>query len=318
MNGFLGDFNKKTKEANLTVVYAQVYQDGEIKDTWSRFQVQQSDGMSAFKGISRMESYSTAKSFASIGVGIAIDENIINLDEKIADSFPELTYDITNEDVLNITVEDLLKMASGMSVPMFFRDSEERRNEKDWARHIYKYGKFGLNRGKDFLYNNANTYLLGCLIEKKTGQNLLEYMRYRMFEPLDIKNPDMTRCPMGHTVAANGLDINCEEMTRFGIMLLNGGVFNGKRIVSENYVKAALAPQIHTEKKSYWPTSSESLDYGYQFWVDSGNHCSYAWGILGQFCIILPEKNAVVTVQALEKDEDALGKLIWKYIVEKL
>lgn len=318
MERFLEEFTARAREKNLTTIYAQVCQNGEIKDTWSRFQVNGNDGMSAFKGISRMESYSMAKSFAGIGVGIAVDEGLIRLDEKVAESFPELTYDISDPDILDVTVEDMLKMASGMSVPMFFRDSEERAKEKDWPRYIYSHGQYGLKRGEDFLYNNVNPYLLGCLIEKKSGQNLLEYLRYRLFEPLKIHNPNMTSCPMGHTVAANGLDINCEELTRFGTMLLQGGEFNGKRIVSKEYVEAALAPQIATGKKTYWPSADESQDYGYQFWVDAANHCSYAWGILGQFCMILPEKQAVVTVQSMEKNEAELGKLIWSSIVEHL
>lgn len=318
MSAFLNEFIEKVNENRLTVLYAQAYQDGKELDFWSRFSVKRDDGMSAFKGLTRMESYSASKSFAGIGVGIAIDEGLITLDEKIADSFPELVYDISEPEILNITVKDMLKMASGMSEPMFFRDSDERRQTRNWPQRIYSHGKFGFKRGEQFLYNNVNPYMLGCLVERKYGANLLEYMRYRLFEPLGIGNPDMTQCPMGHTVAANGMAINCDEMSRFGLMLLNKGVYEGKRIVSEEFVEKALAPQIKTDSKPFWPSSNETLDYGYQFWVDTANHCSYAWGILGQFCLILPDKNAVVTVQALDMDNTTLGTLIWKYIVEKL
>lgn len=318
MSTILTDFVARVKELNLTLLYAQVYQEGKELDFWSRFQVEKTDGMSAFKGISRVNSYSTAKSFSGIGIGIAIDEGLISLDERIADSFPELTYDILDEEVLNITVEDMLKMANGMSKPMFFRDSEERRTVRNWPRHIYSHGEFGLKRGEQFLYNNVNPYLLGCLVERKYGANLLEYMRYRLFEPLGIGNPDMSQCPMGHTIAANGLAINCEEMSRFGLMLLNKGVYKGKRVVSEEFVNAALAPQIKTNSVPFWTSKNQTLDYGYQFWIDTANNCSYAWGILGQFCLILPDKNAVVTVQSLDMDNGTLGSLIWNEIVERL
>ncbi len=318
MSTFLTDFINEIEEKGLTVLYVQVYQDGRQLDFWSRFHAQSTDGMSAFEGVSRVESYSMAKSFAGIGAGIAIDEGLITLDERIADSFPELTYDISDSKILGITVEDMLKMASGMSEPMFFRDSIERRECRDWLRRIYSQGEFGYERGSQFLYSNVNPYMLGCLIERKYGKNLLEYMRYRLFEPLGIGNPDMTQCPMGHTIAANGLDINCEELSRFGLMLLNKGVYNDRRIVSRAFVEAALSPQIKTDQKPFWPSKNDTLEYGYQFWVDSANHCSYAWGILGQFCMILPDKNAVVTVQALETDNTVLGTLLWKHIVEKL
>lgn len=318
MAGFLSDFIAEVNRHNLTVIYAQAYQHGKELDFWSRFQSDASDGMSAFTGLSRLESYSTAKSFTSIGIGIAIDEGLIALDEPVANSFPELTEGISDPEILAITVEDMLKMASGMSKAMFFRDSEERRTVKDWPRQIFTHGEFGYRRGEQFLYNNVNPYLLGCLVERKYGANLLEYMRERMFEPLGIGNPDMTQCPGGHTIAANGMAINCDEMSRFGLMLLNKGVYNGKRIVSEDYVTRALSPQIKTTSKPFWPSAQDTLDYGYQFWVDTANHCSYAWGILGQFCLVLPEQDAVVTVQALETDNQTLGTLIWKHIVEHL
>lgn len=318
MQAFLKDFVNAVNEEKLVVNYAEVWQNGSMVDFWSRFQDTSSDGMSAFKGVSRQESYSMAKSFSGIGIGIAIDEGIIALNERVADSFPEFTGHIQDTEVLAVTVEDMLKMASGMSKAMFFRDSDERRWTKDWEKRIYEKAEWNLKRGQDFLYNNANPYLLGCLVERKTGQNLLEYMRTRLFEPLDIGNPDMTRCPMGHTIAANGLDINCNELSRFGQMLLNKGEYNGHRIVSEKFVEAALAPQIKTDTKPFWPSQNEYLDYGYQFWVDSANNCSYAWGIFGQFCLILPEKNAVVSVQSLDIKNDRIGALLWEHIVEKL
>ena len=93
------------------------------------------------------------------------------------------------------------------------------------------------NRDQPFLYNNANPYILGCLIEKKCGQNMREYLRYRLFEPIGIHNVEWTSCPMGHTIAANALQLNIDEVGRFGQLLVNGGVFNGKRILSEEYVK---------------------------------------------------------------------------------
>ena len=74
--------------------------------------------------------------------------------------------------------------------------------------------------------------MLGRLIEKKSGQNLLEYLRYRLFEPLEFHNPEWLHCPMGHTVAANSLMINVDEMGNLGQMLCNGGVYKNLGTVS--------------------------------------------------------------------------------------
>lgn len=317
MASFLSEFIEKVEENRLLVLYAQVCKDGEMIDRSSRFGKVET-GLTAFSGISRFESYSTAKSFSSAGIGIAIDEGLISLDERVADSFPELTYDVVNPHALDITVEDMLKMSSGLAVPLFFRDSPERATVRDWPRYFYEKGEFVKAPGKEFLYSNFNTYMLGCLVERKAGVNLLEYMRFRFFEPLGIGNPDMTMCPQKHTVAANGLAINVDEMSRFGLMMLNKGIYNGKRVVSEKYVAAALSPQIKTPVQRFWPSAAETLDYGYQFWIDSHNRISFMYGILGQFCIIIPEKNAVVAVQALEENDRTLSSLIWEYIIKRL
>ena len=129
-------------------------------------------------------------------------------------------------------MEDMLKMSS-LGDPLFFRDSPERATVRNWPRYFYEKGKFIRRPGERFLYSNFNTYMLGCLVERKAGVNLLEYMRFRLFEPLGIGNPDMTMCPLGHTVAANGMAINVDEMGRFGEMMLRKGVYKGKRIVSK-------------------------------------------------------------------------------------
>jgi CubicO group peptidase (beta-lactamase class C family) len=239
MGNILESFISHCQQENLTVLYAQVRQGGEVTGQWSRFGKGSGNGFSAFAGISRFESYSLAKSFSAIGVGIALDDGLIRLDEKVSDSFKEFTYAINDPRVLDVTVEDMLKMASGLEKPLFFRDSPERAIVKDWIEYFYEQGKFTRPRGQEFLYSNFNTYMLGCLVERKAGCNLLEYMRYRLFEPLGIGNPDMTMCPKSHTVAANGLAINVDELGRFGQMICIKGCSMVKRMVGLAFVKAA-------------------------------------------------------------------------------
>lgn len=284
-------FMKSMEEGDFHIIYAQVRKNGEVIDDWARFAAKP-----------RFESYSTSKTFAAVGVGIAIDEGLITLDERISDSFREESFDVINPNALNITVKDMLSMTSGLSEAMFFRESYERAHVKDWVRHIYTAGKFDNVPGTNFLYNNINPYLLGCLVEKKAGKNLCEYLRYRLFEPLEIHNPDWTICPQGHTVAANGMGINIDEMGRFGQMLLDGGTFNGKRIVSEWFVKDMM--RSHITSNDFIPCSPPvPAGYGYQMWIDNVNKCAYLWGIFGQYCIVMPEKNMVITIMALQDDD---------------
>ena len=138
--------------------------------------------------------------------------------------------------------------------------------------------------------------MLACLLERKVGMDLLEYLKPRLFTPLEIYSPDWTRCPAGHVHASNGLNLNIDEMANFGEMLLHGGCFRGKRIVSEEYVKVATTVQVDTGK-------GPMNQYGYLFWVDARNHCARADGRYGQYIVVIPDKDVVVAVQSLEERE---------------
>jgi len=307
MQAILDAFVANARRENLYITYAQIRRDGDVAASWQRF-----------TALSRQESHSASKGFVAAGVGIAIDDGLLSLHEKIADFFPELTEGLTDPNILDITIQDLLTMTTGLAKPMFFRDSEERATVHDWARHFYEQGWFVRPPGHTFLYNNINTYLLGRAVGIRYGKNLHEYMRQRLFEPLGIGNPDMTICPQGHTIGANGMAINVDEMARFGQMVLQNGEFNGKRIVSARFIKDAV--KIHVSTHKHLPVKEEegTLGYGYHFWVDPSRNIPFLWGVYGQYCAIVPEKNAVVTVQSLEENDAAVGRRVWLDIIDRL
>jgi len=308
-------FIQEAEKQGFYILNAQVRKDGEVKDDWARFEAKP-----------RFETYSVSKTVAGLGAGIALEEGLITLDERISDTFKEESYDVTNENALDITVRHLLTMTAGLSETMMWRDGYERKHERDWVRFFYTAGKFDNKPGTVFLYNNACPYMLGALIQKKTGQNLREYLRYRLFEPIGIHNVEWGSCPMGRTIAANGLSVNADELGQFGQLLANGGIYNGKRIVSEAFVKDMMTS--YSETGEYIPADPPvKAGYGYQTWIDGVNHAAYMWGIFGQYCIVLPEKNAVITVISLDKndggsngnyDTSPVRKLIWDRLVSQI
>lgn len=307
-------FMEDIEKNGFYILAAQIRKDGKIVDEWTRF---------ASKP--RFETYSISKTFVGVGAGIAIEEGLITLDEKVMNSFPEASYDIINDNAANITVKDLLTMTSGLSKTMMWRDGYERKHEHDLIRFFYSKGKFDNKPGTTFLYNNANSYILGCLIEKKSGKNLREYLRYRLFEPIGIHNVEWTSCPMGHTIAANALQINVDELGQFGQLIANGGEYNGKRIVSKDYIKEMTTS--HFETGEYIPGNTPTkAGYGYQIWIDKANQAVYMWGIFGQYCVVIPKKNIVITILSLEQTDGGsngnyktspLRKIIWEDIVSQ-
>lgn len=314
------NFLNTVKEQNFDLIYAEVRQGSEVLEEYVRFAKKP-----------RFESFSLSKTFVSAGIGLGVEEGFLTLDEKIWDTFSKAGYDCRSEYAKAITVRDLLTMTAGQGTPIFFRDSYERAHEKDWVRYFFEQGDFAYAPGTNFLYNNVYCYIAAALLEEKCGQNMLEFLRERLFEPLEIHNPDMTQCPMGHTVCANGMAINVTELGNFGEMLLNGGEFRGKRILPKWYVYEMLSPKVKTPEPVP-PTGTEAgaaapatLDYGYQIWLDPVHDAAFLWGIFGQYCIIVPKKNLIITTMGLvDSDGGSNGaynfspfrKALWDLIEE--
>lgn len=283
------NFIDLAKKESICLKYAQLWKGDELVAEWSDMPVK-----------TRLNVWSVSKSFVSAGVGIAIDEGLMTLDEKIVDSFPDYVNENTSENLKKATVRDLLTMRSGLDHPLFFGDWPERYTVKDWIKHFFD-AKFPHEPGTHFLYSNFNTYILSCMIERKAKvQNTLYYLRDKLLEPIGITNPEWTLCPMGHIYAANGLYLTIDELSKFGRLMLHKGNWNGKQIVSASYVEEAT--KKHSDSKPA-PGGGEialAQGYGYQFWMNQvpGTFC--ASGNFGQGCIIAPEQNAVFSYMSLE------------------
>ena len=315
MSDLFDNFLENARRDGFFLLDAQLRRDGEVVGQWSRFPARP-----------RFEVYSVAKAFTGVAAGIAMDEGLIHLEERLCDSFPEEAALADGPFVWEITVRDMLTMTSGMGKAMLWRDGWERKHARDWARYVFEHGDFVHRPGETFLYNNVNSYMLGCLIEKRSGQNLREYLRHRLFEPLGIGNPEWIDCPMGHTVAANGLVLNADELGRFGQLIVNGGVWEGRRLLPEEFIRAMLTPFAVTGERVPGDPPVPA-GYGYHIWLDSVNHAAFLWGIFGQYCVILPEKNAVISILSLQQDDGGsngkygispLRQRIWKDLVEKI
>ena len=163
-----------------------------------------------------------------MAAGIAEREGLITLDEYIYPWFEKYFPSDPSENLYKIKIRDLLTMSSGQKDPLFFCDGPERYIEKDWVRYFFQNDSFPYTPGTHFVYSNFCSYILSVLLEEKSGTGLLNYLRYRFFEPVGIPNPDWTLCPQGHCMAANGLYLTIDELARFGHLLLHEGSLNGK------------------------------------------------------------------------------------------
>lgn len=295
--GVLSDFRISVMEKNLGVYGIHIYQNGEML------------AQHRFRSNDRENLYSAAKTFASVGIGIAECEGLFRLNDGVLEFFPEYR-DVASPGSEKITLQNLLQMCSGHTTEDF-----SQYNVLDRAELFFR-TEIKAAPGSTFFYEDLCTYMLGRVVEKASGKTMLDYLKPRLFDKLAIINPQWHTCQLGHTSCSGGLYLTTEEFSRLGITLLQNGVYKDQQIVPENYVK-----RMHSD----WVDSSSKNDpetkggYGYQVWKCTPANTFRADGMYGQLCVILKDYNAVVTVTSHnEIEHKEILRAIWSDILPNL
>ncbi len=267
-----------------------------------------------FRSNERVHLFSGSKAFASVAVGIAADEKLFALRDKVLDFFPEYRS-IAQPGSEAITITDLLQMRAGHNGSLFSTLEESHERRLDWA-ELYFSTPMDYPAGEVFFYDNGNTYMLSRIIEKVSGNTLRDYLMPRLFAPLDIFNPQWHTCPQGHSLGAVGLFLNTEEFSRLGILLLNEGSWGDKQLVSRQYITQV---QTDTIPVRGFPDSETQQGYGYQLWRCTLPNTVRADGKYGQYSIALKDCRSVVTVTAHnERCAFDILRAVWSTIVPEL
>lgn len=237
---------------------------------------------------------SASKTFSGTAIGIAVKEGITSLDEKIADIFPEYIPNNANENLKNIKVQDLLCMGSGSEpeVPV----------DQNWPMNYFKDTDFKYKPGSEFLYNNAPATLLALIIKKRTGQNLPEFLKERLFEKIGIDYDNVTwfTAPNGTTFAPGGLHCTTEDLLRLMSLYLHDGNWDGEQILDEEYVKLATSKRIDSSNIFGYAEADRFSDnvfgYGYMMWISHSDMGYRAEGAYGQFGIVIPKLDMIIAI----------------------
>lgn len=241
--------------------------------------------------------YSAAKTFTSLAVGMCLEDGRLSFSDRILDFFPE-DRSLAAPGSEAICLRDLLHMSSG-KLHFWFGDLDAQKNRKDWAELFFRV-PVTKKPGTEFFYSNACCYMLGRAVEQATGKNVRDFLVPRLFDPMGIENPQWHTDPQGHTLCATQLFLTLEEFGRLGRLLLNDGVWNGKRLIGGEYLRSMAGDTV----ESGWPGCEEPeclAGYGYQVWRCTAPGSYRADGKYGQFCILLPEQEAAVTITAHEE-----------------
>ncbi|MBP9988971.1 MAG: serine hydrolase, partial [Ruminococcus sp.] len=256
--------------------------------------------------------YSLSKSITGTAIGIAWDEGIISLDTKIFPTyFPEKLEKLKGKQrkwAENVTIHEAISMRFGKAVNLL--DDKEK---TDWIDALLDQ-KIKYEPGTDWTYVSENCHLLAWILKKETGLSLTEFLTPRLYEPLGMKVPDWEKSSQNLEAGGWGLKLTAEDLGKIAILYLNKGVYDGKRIFSEEWYNKATYPYT----KSVKPAFLDKTEYGYQTWIDHENNDTTIrfTGLFGQHMFMYPDYNAAVIVTASDTSEGKFIHGVYDYFPE--
>jgi CubicO group peptidase (beta-lactamase class C family) len=252
--------------------------------------------------------FSLSKSFTSTAVGLAVAEGRLSVDDPVLSFFPDAAPAQVSEHLAAMRVHHLLSMSTGHAEDTTGHMREQ--PDGDWARAFLDL-PVEHAPGTHFVYNSGASYMLSAIVQRLTGLTLLEYLQPRLFAPLGIERATWESCPRGINVGGWGLRITTADIARFGQLYLQKGLWRGERIVPEEWVEAATTRQIANDSETEidWRQG-----YGYQFWMC--RHGAYRGdGAFGQFCVVLPEQDAVLAITSGVANMQSVLNLAWEHLL---
>jgi CubicO group peptidase (beta-lactamase class C family) len=252
--------------------------------------------------------YSLSKSFTSTAVGLAIAEGKLSLDDPVLRFFPDDAPAVPGENLKQMRIRDLLTMNTG-------QHADDVTNNFSFETNLPLVKQFlsvpvAHKPGTFFWYNSPATFMESAVVQKVTGQTVFDYLKPRLFEPLGIENPSW-EMKQQYTFGCSGLHIRTEDIARFGQMLLQKGSWNGGQLVPSSWIETATARLVSTGSN---PASDWDQGYGFHFWRCRPG-CYRGDGAFGQFCIVVPQQDAVIAITAGTRDLQGVMNLVWQKLL---
>ena len=231
------------------------------------------------------DSYSVAKAFVVTAIGVCADRGLLTVDEKLTDIFPEYRSAVKDERWFGATVHNALTHRLGL--PGGYLDIDALPTAqfgKDFLKYVFETG-LDCAPGEERKYTDAAFYLLGRVVEKKSGLPLDRFLWEYLLAPLDFAEAAWSTCPLGHPMGATGLYVDTADMAKLGELYLDGGEWNGERIISKEWVDTVL----EREYEFHW----------------NGAHSAYGkGGMFGQNLTVIPDAKRVVAWHGYITDGD--------------
>lgn len=251
--------------------------------------------------------YSLSKSFTSAAMGLAQAEGILSLDERVAALFADEIAKAgvrVGPELESLTLRHLLRMSTGQP---------EERWQGDFAQTFLSV-PFTDMPGEVFRYNTMATYMCAAAL-KKRGVDLEAYLQEKLFDPMGIHGLHWMRTESGVCTGGFGLSILPEVIAKFGVLILQDGVWEGKQLLPRDYLRQATSRQIDNGGRG--ASRDWEAGYGYQFWMCE-NGSFRGDGMYGQLCVMNRKKNAVLAMTAFVDDIQAELDVYFDEVLSKM
>lgn len=253
------------------------------------------------------ELYSLSKSFTSTAVGFAVQDGLLTVDDYVLSFFP--SYKSPCDNLKKMKIKHLLSMNTGHTDDTMH---DVLWGEKDCVTSFLEID-VAKEPGTHFLYNTGATYMLSVIVQKLVGMNINDYLDEKLYKPLGINYPVWDMSKDGISLGGIGLYLTTEDIMKFSIFLQNKGVWEGKRLLSAEWIDEATTSQSDNSKGGD-SSADWCAGYGYQFWMCS--HGAYRGdGAFGQLLIVMNEQNATICITGGIGDVKETLNSVWEILL---
>lgn len=252
--------------------------------------------------------YSATKTFTGVAIGFAVQEGLLNIEDKVSSFFPELLPETISPQLASLTVKHLLTMSVGHASTSYAGSG------KSQVRSFLA-APFAHEPGTSFAYNITASHMLSHIITRVSGVTIHEYLKPRLLDPLGIEDVVWEMDNDGINMGNGGSHMKTSDMAKMGLFLINKGKWNGKQLLDPSWIEASVTPHIYQHPERT-PEENEKADddgsqgYGYQIWMGR-NNTYRAIGGQNQLIMVVPDYDFVLVCNSSIGDEAGFNKLIY-------
>ncbi|MFZ4519598.1 MAG: serine hydrolase domain-containing protein [Microthrixaceae bacterium] len=253
--------------------------------------------------------YSLSKTFTGTALGLALGDGLLDLDDLVVDHLPEL-LEGADERTRRMRVRHLASMASGHQDETLLHAVLG--DPEDPLRGFFRLEPEH-EPGTWFAYNQPPVLALATILQRLTGERLVEQLRPRVLDPVGIGALSWYQYRPGVDLGFSGVYTDLDAIARLGQLYLDDGCWQGDRLLPEGWVAQASAVQTDN---SHRPEPDWSQGYGFQLWV--GQHGYRGDGAFGQYMVVLPEHDTVVAFFSTAEPMQPFLDLLWSGLLPAL